>query len=96
VGAFIHAGRHVDTGSLEAYLEANLEWLAGCDAHVGEGATLEPGVGLKRSIVGRGAHVAGTGALEACVVWPGARARAPLERAIVTPRGVSRLRGGAA
>ncbi|NUO49940.1 MAG: NTP transferase domain-containing protein [Polyangiaceae bacterium] len=88
VGAFLHHGRFADTGSPEEYLAANLDWLAGRDAHLGDGATVEPGVVVKRSIVGRDAHVAGTGTLEACVVWPGARALVPLERAIVTPRGV--------
>ncbi len=91
VGAFIHSGRHADTGSLEAYLDANLEWLAARDAHLGDGATVEPGVRVKRSIIGRDAHVGGAGTLDACVVWPGARALAPLERAIVTPRTVVRV-----
>lgn len=88
VGAFVHAGEFADTGSLEEYLAANLAWLAGHHVYIGKGATVEPGVSVKLSIIGSGAHVGGTGTIEACVVWPRARALAPLERAIVTPRGV--------
>ena len=91
-GARIHAFEarqpFADVGTLAAYLEANLEWLAGRSAFVGDGASVASSVLLKRTIVGHGARVAGEGALEECVVWPGATAIAPLRRAIVTSRGV--------
>jgi mannose-1-phosphate guanylyltransferase len=91
VGTYLHRGAHVDTGSLEAYLGANVAWLGERRAFVGEGALVDPGVTLERTVVGQGARVTGAGLVEACVIWPGATARAPLERANVTPRGVSRL-----
>ncbi len=56
-------------------------------AWVGEGAIVEPGVTLERSVVGAGATIDGTGDLVHCVVWPGAQARAPLRDAVVLPDG---------
>jgi acetyltransferase-like isoleucine patch superfamily enzyme len=50
---------------------------------IGPRATLAPGVTLEHAIVGAGAVVRGEGALERCVVWPGATAVAPLKDAIV-------------
>jgi mannose-1-phosphate guanylyltransferase len=78
-----------DAGDPRAYLALNLRWLdqRGDSAWVGEGATLEPGVRLVRSIVGPGAHVSGSGIVEGSVIWPGARATAPLRGAIVTTSG---------
>ncbi len=80
-----------DIGTLASYLDANLAWLAmrGDDAWVAPGARVAPTVELSASIVGEGALVEGEGALERCVVWPGARARAPLSDAIVAPEGVA-------
>ena len=81
-----------DIGTVEAYLTANARWLgrAGLAAHVGEGARVDPGIDLTGSVVGAGAVVRGAGALTRSVIWPGARAEAPLDRAVVTPRGVVR------
>jgi mannose-1-phosphate guanylyltransferase len=74
-----------DIGSVASYLGANLAWLArrgsaswqGADAHVAETVALE------RTVVGAGAVVTGAGALDGCVVWPRARARAPLAGQVV-------------
>jgi hypothetical protein len=38
---------------------------------------------LDRAVVGEGAVVTGSGAIERCVVWPGERAVAPLAWAVV-------------
>ncbi len=82
-----------DIGSLPSYLAANLAWLAGRGmvSFMGEGARVEPGVTLARSIVGQGSRVSGEGMLSRCVVWPGSHAVAPLEGAVVTPFGVVRV-----
>jgi mannose-1-phosphate guanylyltransferase len=79
-----------ETGSVASYANANASWLQdrGKAEWCGPGATVADGVRLRASIVGAGAEVVGTGTLDECVVWPGARAVAPLSRAIVTPRRV--------
>jgi hypothetical protein len=71
---------------VDSYLAANLAWLAarGETAWVGAAATVAAGVTLDRALVGEGASVAGSGAVARTVVWPGARATAPLEGAVVT------------
>jgi mannose-1-phosphate guanylyltransferase len=83
--AFRYEGPFFDVGTLDQYLLANLAWLdrRGGDAFCGAAAAIDPAVTLERSVVGAGASVAGTGALTRCVVWPGARATAPLSDAIV-------------
>lgn len=70
---------------LQGFWSSNLAWLAqrGASAFVGEGADIEPSIGLERSLVGAGARVSGHGALREVVVLPGASCSAPLERAIV-------------
>ncbi len=80
-----------DLGTPEAYLAANLTWLAERESWVGPDAHVADGVRLKRSIVGEGARVVGSGLLLDCVVWPGATANAPLSRAVVTPHHAVRL-----
>jgi len=84
--AFFHEGPWRDIGTIASYLAANLDWLDTRRlAHwAGDGATIVPDVSLDRSIVGRGAVAEGRGALVRCVVWPGARASAPLRAAVVT------------
>ncbi len=76
-----------DVGTPLAYLEANLAWLRsrGESEHRGDGARIAPTVELEHSIVGALAEVSGRGKLTRCVVWPGAKACAPLRDAIVTP-----------
>lgn len=83
--AFRYEGPFFDVGTLEQYLRANLAWLErrGLDAFRGPGASMDARVTLERSIVGERATVGGGGALTRCVVWPGARAMAPLADAIV-------------
>jgi mannose-1-phosphate guanylyltransferase len=77
-----------DVGSISDYLAANLEWLErehGHDASwVHPSARVAAGVRLERSIVGAGAVVSGEGAISKTVIWPGARAHAPLAGAVVT------------
>ena len=88
VATFMHRGGFRDTGSLDAYLAANMAWLAGRSSYVDPSATLAPGVSLEQVVVGPSARVTGAGLARSAVVWPGADARAPLEREIVTLRGV--------
>jgi len=90
VDAFFFDGPWHDIGTLAAYLAANLAWLAAREAGawVAVGAEVAPGVALEESIVGEGARVEGSGVVRGCVVWPGARAVAPLQGAVVTPDGV--------
>jgi mannose-1-phosphate guanylyltransferase len=75
----------IDVGTLAGYHAANRAWLArrGVRAWTGEGAKVT--CGLEDSIVGAGAQATGHGTLVRCVVWPGARAHAPLADAVVTP-----------
>lgn len=76
--------RWIDVGSPAAYRAANLTWLGSSDAFVGAGATIDPAVTVRASVIGRGARVVGEGLLERVVVWPGAVAHAPLSDAVVT------------
>jgi mannose-1-phosphate guanylyltransferase len=78
-----------DAGDVTHLLAANWAWLAERElgAFVGEGAQVSRAVQLRQSVVGAGARVSGDGALELCVVCPGASAVAPLRNAIVSPSG---------
>lgn len=78
-----------DVGTLAAYLRANARWLEerGEPAFVAETARVAAGVRCAGSVVGEGATIEGEGELARCVVWPGARAVAPLADAVVTTRG---------
>jgi mannose-1-phosphate guanylyltransferase len=83
-------GVWTDIGSIAEYHAANMAWLAhGAPggSFVAQGARVEPGVDVRASVVGQGALVVGAGPVERCVVWPGARAVAPLHDAIVTTSG---------
>ena len=86
-----HAGPETfrDVGTLDAYLDANLGWLAdrGEAAWVAPSARVAEGIALDRVVVGAGANVVGAGRLERVVEWPGATARAPLADAVVTSSG---------
>jgi mannose-1-phosphate guanylyltransferase len=75
-----------DIGTVPAYLAANVAWLRerGLEQWVGPGARVDPGVVLDASVVGAGAVVSGSGFVVRSVVWPGARAVAPLTDAVVT------------
>ncbi len=79
-----HDGDWVDIGSPRALLEANLRWLRkrGLDAWIEPGAQLGPGVSVRESVVCEGASVSGSGAIEQCLVLPGATVQAPAARLI--------------
>lgn len=85
------SGPWTDIGSIAAYHAANLAWLAHSaspgGSFIAPSASVADGIDLAASIVGEGATVTGSGSLERCVVWPGARAAAPLRDAIVTTAG---------
>lgn len=87
VSSYALGGGFRDTGTLRSYLEANLGWLEsrGLASWKHRSAVVAPGVSLEASLVGEGAVVEGSGSLERVVVWPGARAVAPLADAVVTP-----------
>jgi mannose-1-phosphate guanylyltransferase len=76
-----------DIGDVDGLLRANVAWLErrGAPAWAGPGASIDPAVTLLRSVVGAGAVVEGRGELRDCVVFAGAHACAPIERAIVSP-----------
>lgn len=80
----------VDVGTLDAYLEANLAWLAsrGLERFVGHGAEIRAEV--TRSVVGRGARVLAS--IDRTVVWPGATVTEPCSGAVVGPFGVAPVR----
>ncbi len=83
-----------DIGSIAAYLAANRRWLVRrrLPSFVGAGVIIGDAVDPSATVIGAGAVVEGEGALRGCVVWPGARASAPLEDAVVTPLGVARAK----
>ncbi len=85
--AFVWESPFFDVGSVRSYLDANLAWLAGrgLERWAGSGAQVAPGVVLGPSLLGAGATVTGSGALDRCVVWPGSTAVAPLSNAVVAP-----------
>lgn len=89
IGTFEFGGTWEDIGTVTAYLAANARWLrdAGLVNYVGRGAHVGPNVEPVLSVIGAGAEVTGTGILRGVVVWPGARARAPLAGAVVTTGG---------
>jgi mannose-1-phosphate guanylyltransferase len=91
IGSSLYLGAWDDIGSPAAYLAANARWLrevARRSRYEGLGSSVAPGVDADGSVIGAGASVEGEGSLKECVIWPGARARAPLSRAIVTTRGL--------
>ena len=82
----LHEGGFVEIGTPRSYLEANLAWLRtrGLAHWAGEGARVDGSVVLDQVVLGAGASASGAGSLVRCVVWPGARAVAPLRDAVVT------------
>lgn len=83
------SGTFWDIGTPASYLAANLAWLDAqrAPAWTAPSARVGPGVELRRAIVGEGAAVEGAGSLENCVIWPGARTKAPKNGAIVAQEG---------
>ncbi|HXS16739.1 MAG TPA: sugar phosphate nucleotidyltransferase [Polyangiaceae bacterium] len=78
----------IDVGTLSTYLSANLRVVDDLGTSlVGAGAQVHDSVQLVRSVIGAQAEVTGTGVVQECVVLPGARARAPLQRCIVLSDG---------
>jgi mannose-1-phosphate guanylyltransferase len=79
-----------DIGTPRTYLEANLRWLSARGPRAGFAPSLKipAGVEVRRSAIGQGVQILGEGLIEDCVLLPGATARAPLYRSIVTPKGV--------
>jgi mannose-1-phosphate guanylyltransferase len=89
IASIVVAGPWDDIGTIDAYLAANARWLeqSGRAAYVGDGARVAPGIDVTGSVIGRGAEVSGAGPVRRSVIWPGARAEAPLDRAVVTTAG---------
>lgn len=92
----LRAYRQANLAWLEELAEPTRGWFdrAGQGGQlVGEGAWIGPGtrvdarVSLERSVMRAGAVVEGAGVVSGCVVWPGARVRAPLKDAVVTSSG---------
>ena len=79
-----------DIGSIASYLQANARWLERQSAPrwVGPGAVIAEGITIEGSVIGEGAQVSGRGLVRGAVIWPGARAAAPLEGVVVTAKGV--------
>lgn len=84
-----HRGHWSDGGTIAQYLAQNRHWLGrrGVTNHLGQGAALAPEVALVESVVGEGARIIGSGAVERSVIWPGARAESPLSDAVVLSDG---------
>jgi mannose-1-phosphate guanylyltransferase len=80
------SGAWHDVGDLRSYLAANLK-------HPVVLGDVDEGVQLASSVVGEGARVTGAGRLERVVVWPHARAVAPLSCAVVTESSVVPVEG---
>ena len=91
--AFVWDRPFFDVGEPRSYLAANLAWLAaqGLACWAGPDAHVAPEVVLERTLLGAGGSVSGSGALDRCVVWPGASAVAPLSTAVVAPGCIVRL-----
>jgi mannose-1-phosphate guanylyltransferase len=78
-----------DLGDLGQYAAANFRWLdeRSTGAWQAETARVASTVRLERSLIGAGAEVTGAGELREVIVWPGARVKAPLARAVVLGSG---------
>lgn len=87
IDTFPVQGAWDDIGTVASYLAANARWLSarGLGSFVHQSAVVARGVTLEGSIVGAGAQVNGAGVVRGSVIWPGARAEAPLEGVVVTP-----------
>lgn len=90
IGSFGWEGGWWDIGTPRSYWEANLQWLKKNrrdGRYLGPGVDIPGGVWVEDSVIGEKASIEGEGAIRECVVWPGARVVAPLERAIVSTGG---------
>lgn len=86
LGSFLWDGGFLDIGTPRLYWEANMNWLSDKPnaCHIEPSAGIAAGIAVEHAVIGKNAAVLGHGSLKDCVVWPGAQAIAPLERAIVT------------
>jgi mannose-1-phosphate guanylyltransferase len=82
------ASEFVDVGSPAGYLAANLAWLASqnIESFIGDDVLIDPRVTVDHCVIGSGARIEGEGVVARCVVWPGAKAVAPIADAVVTGR----------
>jgi mannose-1-phosphate guanylyltransferase len=96
--AALYDGAFWDIGTVGAYLDANLAWLAarGVAAWVEGGAHVAPGVTLDRVLIHAGARVTGRGVLARAVLWEGATCEAPEDAVVVAPQGRARVADSAA
>jgi mannose-1-phosphate guanylyltransferase len=87
--SFTTNGPWDDLGTIAAYLKAHACWLQGLGKteFIGAGSRIAEGVDITESVIGEGAVVTGRGGLNRCVLWPHARAEAPLQDAVVTASG---------
>jgi NDP-sugar pyrophosphorylase family protein len=78
----------IDVGSITSYWQANLRCIEQVGASiVAADVVIPPQIAVHRSVIGEGASITGAGAIDECVVWPGAQVEAPLRRAIVLSDG---------
>ncbi|CAN5578945.1 NDP-sugar synthase [soil metagenome] len=82
-----------DVGTLEGYAAANAAWLRGRNLASWVHPTASAEGELDGSIIGERAIVSGAGALTRCIVWPGARAVAPLADHVVTKSAIVAVQG---
>lgn len=80
-----------DIGTPQAYLEANMQWLGDRPHYCAPDVQLDVAVQLDRVVIGAGAQVCGRGVLRRVVVWPNAKAEAPLSDALVLPHHIVRV-----
>lgn len=78
-----------DLGDLAQYVAANFAWLSrhGSPSFIADTASVAPSISVERCLIGAGATVSGSGALEQVIVWPGASVVSPLSRAVVLGSG---------
>jgi mannose-1-phosphate guanylyltransferase len=92
--AFAFDGGFSDIGTPASYLDANLAWLTSkkIPAWKSDDAAVASSIAWRNSIVGARAVLRGSGALDACVVWPDTHfeVSGTLSRAILTPLSVVR------
>jgi mannose-1-phosphate guanylyltransferase len=87
--AFPYAGAFWDIGTVAAYVDANMAWLAARGEHawVAPGAEVSPDVELHDAIVHAGARITGRGRVSRTIVWDGASCEAPLDGVVVAREG---------
>lgn len=91
--AFLHAGAFWDIGTVSAYVDANMAWLAarGERAWVAPGAHVAEEVDLDGAVIHAGARVTGRGKLARAIVWEGAACEAPLSGVVIAREGRAKV-----